>query len=190
MITGDIGFEVEDNLKLMTDQIEKLMSLKVYVGVPEQNASRSGETINNAELAYIHSNGIRSITMREKMQPNLNKGIPYSKAYQMYIQENGSPLYQSPPRPILDPVIKENMKLIDKKFQEVSKEILNNPQANVKDEFEKIGTIVRDKIKENFTDSNNGWAPNSASTIKRKGSNQPLINTGSLRNSIEFVVAP
>ena len=159
MVTGTASYSVNiDNTKAITDQLKKLASLHVYVGVPEAEASRPGEPINNAELAYI--------------------------------QSNGSPLQNIPARPILEPVIERNKKMIGDRFQTLSKKALNDPTVNITDELSKIGMIVRDKVKDNFTNPDNGWAPNSPATIAAKGSNKPLIDTGSLRKSIEYVVAP
>jgi hypothetical protein len=147
-----------DNTKAITDQLNKLASLHVYVGVPESEASRPGEPINNAELAYI--------------------------------QSNGSPLNNIPARPILEPVIKKNEKMIGNRFQALAKKSLSDPTVNINDELSKIGMIVRDKVKDNFTNPDNGWAPNAPATIAAKGSDKPLIDTASLRKSIEYVVAP
>lgn len=159
MVTGTASYSVNiDNTKTITDQLKKLASLHVYVGVPEAEASRPGEPINNAELAYI--------------------------------QSNGSPLKNIPARPILEPVIKKNEKMISSRFQALATKSLNDPTVNINDELSKIGMIVRDKVKDNFTNPDNGWAPNSPATIAAKGSNKPLIDTGSLRKSIEYVVAP
>lgn len=172
MISGTVNVKIEqDNVHMLYDQLKKLASLHVYVGVPEADASRPGEPINNAELAYIHTNGVKP-------------------AEQLHLQEHGSPLWRIPPRPMIDPVIKKNEQLINDKFQALSKKALSDPNVNVKDELSKIGMIVRDKIKDNFTDPNNGWAPNSDATIREKGSDKPLIDTGALRKSIEYVVAP
>lgn len=170
MISMNVNVKVQqDNLHQLAEQLKALSSLHVYVGVPEKDASRGGENINNAELAYIHTNGVKA-------------------AADIYKIEKGSPLYKIPPRPMIDPVITKNIDLIDKKFQDLSKEALSNPQTNIKDGLEKIGMIVRDKIKDNFTDPNNGWAPNSDATIAQKGSDKPLIDTGALRNSIDYIV--
>lgn len=170
MISMNVNVKVQqDDVQQLSDQLKALASLHVYVGVPEKDASRDGGKINNAELAYIHTKGVEA-------------------AADIYKLEKGSPLYKIPPRPMIDPVIKKNMDLIDKKFQDLTKEVLNNPQTNVQSGLEKIGMIVRDKIKDNFTDPDNGWAPNSDATIAQKGSDRPLIDTGALRNSIDYIV--
>lgn len=175
MIAATVDIKVDiDNSNVIADQIKKLTGLYVYVGVPEKDASRDNEVINNAELAYIHTNGVKD----KKAAKN------------MYTIEKGSPLWRIPPRPIIEPVIKKNEKDIDEMMQNVANNVLTNTQTNINTEMAKVGTFVRDKIKDNFTDPNNGWAPNSEATIKRKGSDKPLIDTGALRNSIDYVIAP
>jgi phage gpG-like protein len=45
------------------------------------------------------------------------------------------------------------------------------------------GNVVRDASVKRFTD--NDWAPDAPSTIAKKGSSRPGIDTGALRNSIQ-----
>lgn len=63
-----------------TNEIEKslreLKNKSVLVGIPEEKATRPEDrTINNAELAYIHTNGspIRGIPARPFIQPAIEK---------------------------------------------------------------------------------------------------------------------
>ena len=39
-----------------------------------------------------------------------------------------------------------------------------------------------------FENPQNGWPPNSPRTIRRKGSDQPLVDTGEMRKAITYVV--
>ncbi|CQR71677.1 hypothetical protein SOV_04730 [Sporomusa ovata DSM 2662] len=174
--------------KIMAD----LGKLEVYVGIPEEEASREGENknegINNAELAYIHTHGIRAGSMREEMQPNMNKGMPYSKAYEMYVQEHGSPLWHSPPRPIIESAIEKHKDKIADKLKPALKARLNGDEQGAREGLEKAGMFASGKVKDFFTDPENGWAPNTPKTIEEKGSDRPLVDTGSLRQAITYVV--
>lgn len=163
-------------------------TLEVYVGIPEEEASRKDEEINNAELAYIHTHGVRTKSMREDMQPDLDSGSLYSKAYEMYVQEHGSPLWQSPPRPIIEPAIEKHSEAIAEKLKVPLTAGLNGDAQGARDGLGKAGLFAANKVKDYFYDPENGWAPNSPATIKAKGSDRPLKDTGSLQDSITFVV--
>lgn len=166
----------------------KLMKTDVYVGIPQENASRQGDQVNNAELAFIHTNGARSSSMRKEMQPNLNSGMPYSQAHQLYVKEHGSELWQIPPRPIIEPVIKKNKDLIGDYMKKAGQLILSGDPESGKSKLEELGLRMATKVKENFVSPENGWAANAPSTIAAKGSDKPLIDTGSLMNSISYIV--
>lgn len=79
---------------------------------------------------------------------------------------------------------------------------LEDKQSTSKEEFEKaiktgkaenfakkVGIVAEEVIQEAFETSGFGnWEPNRPSTIKRKGSDKPLIDTGELRRSISSEV--
>lgn len=50
----------------------------------------------------------------------------------------------------------------------------------------KIGVYAKGLMQEEIKEG--AWAPNAPSTIKKKGSNKPLIDTGRMRQSIVYVV--
>jgi hypothetical protein len=167
-------------------RLEKLSSQKVCVGVPAEDAEREGSDVSNADLVYIHTHGVRPPAERAEMQANINKGVKYSAAMQMYIREHGSFAYQVPPRPIIEPAIENSKEQIGKLLGFAAKQAADNGDTTAA--LEDVGTYASGKVKAWFTDAKNGWAPNAPSTIKRKGSAQPLIDTGTLRDSITFVV--
>jgi hypothetical protein len=55
--------------------MQKLMQTDVYVGIPQEKASRPGEPVNNAELAYIQTNGseLQNIPARPIIEPIIEK---------------------------------------------------------------------------------------------------------------------
>lgn len=169
--------------------LNELKTMDVLVGIPEETSSEP-ERINNAELAYIHTHGIRKKKMIEEMEKDMSKGAKYSTAYAMYVQANGSPLWQSPPRPIIEPAIEDaqNNKVIAEELKKAIKEALNGDSIAAKTQLEKAGVIGQNVVRDWFTNPKNGWAPNSQKTIQRKGSENPLIDTGELRKSITYVV--
>lgn len=52
--------------------------------------------------------------------------------------------------------------------------------------LDKLGVSVKGLVQEEIVDG--GFAPNAESTIKKKGSEQPLIDTGYMRQSVNYVI--
>lgn len=145
-----------DNENKLEQQLKELKKLSVLVGIPQEKASRPelGEKVNNAELAYIHT--------------------------------NGSPIRNIPPRPIIEPAIKDSKEQIGDQLAKAAKATLDGKDG--KPYLEKAGIIGQNASRGWFTNPKNGWQPNSPLTISKKGSDKPLIDTGELRKSITYVV--
>lgn len=92
-------------------------------------------------------------------------------------QEFGA--YNIPPRPFFRNSIKEN----EKKWVEAYKQGLKKRENNA---VERVGVLASSDIKATITKLQT--PPNAPSTIKQKGSNNPLIDTGLLRASIDYKV--
>lgn len=52
--------------------------------------------------------------------------------------------------------------------------------------LQQIGVVAKGLVQDEIV--NGGFAPNAESTIKKKGSEQTLIDTGTMRQSVNFVV--
>lgn len=185
-----------DNTADLKKSLEELAGKQVYVGIPEgsdnDRAAAAGNQessggITNAELLYIHTHGVRKQEMRDEMNPKVESGeMPYSKAYQMWLHTHGSPLWQSPPRPVIEPAIEKNKDVIAKQLRKVADAALDGQNPNA--ELEKAGMLGQNIARDWFTNPENNWPPNSPRTVDQKGSDQPLIDSGELRKSIIYVV--
>ena len=127
------------------------------------------------------------IGIPEANAPRLGEAV--SNAQLAFIHTLGSELQNIPARPFIEPTIEKNKNKIADAMKKAATLAMDGDSIGMQEEFEKIGLIVSTKAKEYFTDPNNGWAPNSPRTIAEKGSDRPLIDTSSLRNSITYVVA-
>lgn len=189
MVTGTASCSSQGNddaLKRIVDQIQRL---EVYVGIPEEDSTRQNSSeINNAELAYIHTHGIRQRSMINEMQGDIDNGATYSKAHQMYIQANGSPLWNSPPRPIIEPAIEHSKNKVADQLAIAGKKALDGDSQGAKQQLEKTGMLGQNIVRDWFTNPANGWPANSDKTVAIKGSDKPLIDHGELRKSITYVV--
>ena len=101
------------------------------------------------------------------------------------IQEYGLPQKKIPPRPFMRQAYERcKEKIIQLLKSEKSKIILG--KSNVKKSLDVVGTYFQQEIQREFTAGN--FVPNKPETIRRKGSSQPLIDTGRLKGSIRFLV--
>ena len=92
MVTVDVRHTGQSGgVVSLVERIQKLRKKRIMVGIPEQKTARKDEEINNAQLLYILSHGVRKKSMRDEMQPNIDAGMKYSAAYQLYIMSHGSP---------------------------------------------------------------------------------------------------
>lgn len=182
-VTKDLTQDLKNSLRELSEKI-------ACVGISEEDnavhSSNQNEHITKAQLLYIQSNGVRDNSMIKSMQHDTKNGSPYSRAYEFYVQEHGSPLFKIPPRPVLAPAIENSKDVIAEKMKKAVQSILDG--GNVSTELGYIGALGAKISGDWFTNPENKWAKNSSITIKRKGSDKPLIDTGELRKAITFVL--
>lgn len=90
----------------------------------------------------------------------------------------------SPSRPFLRKSVDENQEKISEfTSQKAAELIAGKPVAQVLNE---IGVFQKGLIQEKIT--NGEFVPNTESTIKKKGSDKPLIDTGRMRQSVNYVI--
>lgn len=183
--------EANGGIEGLLKRLEGLEKRALYVGVPKSTATnRNGDDpqLTNAELLFTHTHGVRKIAMRKAMKLMMKSGSTYSEAYQMYIHSNGSALYAVPPRPVIGPALKAHRKEIGKGFQRIYKAAADGNEAALKNAINWTGMKAQNACRDWFYDARNGWPKNAPRTIKVKGSERPLIDSGNLRNSIIYVV--
>lgn len=89
-----------------------------------------------------------------------------------------------PSRPFLRDSVDANGDKINSFLQSMKKEILRGNSAE--DVLKKIGVFQKGLIQEQIVKGN--FVPNSAVTIRKKGSDRPLVDTGRMRQSINYVI--
>lgn len=189
MVTVNVGHTaVNGGLAGAFKRLQDLRKKQILVGIPAEKSSRPKEAINNAELLYIHTHGIRKKEMRDEMQPNIDAGMRYSKAYELYIMTHGSPLWHAPPRPVLEPAIQYNKNAIMLQFKKVLVATSKADFVAADQAIQRTGMAAQNACRKWFENPANNWPPNSPLTIKLKGSERPLVDTGTLRKSIIYVV--
>lgn len=197
MISGNVTVQVtetgEGDLKRILEALKKLSEDELLVGISADTAGDGrGEDINNAELAYIHTNGVRSAGMKAETDKAVEEGTPYPLALQAYIKEHGSPAYRVPPRPFLEPGIEKHLDMVKGGMKAALLDVLNGGDGRT--QRENLGGAIAGKVQEYF-EEDNGWPPLSPKTIARRkkgpdgtASDVPLVDSGALRQSITYVI--
>lgn len=142
----------------LRDRLESLRHTDVLVGIPQARNQRRGQPIGNAAL--------------------------------LYVQTHGSPARNIPARPVIEPAIAAdgNREQISGELAEAAKAHLEGSPEQTDLHLRRAGMAGRNASVNWFTDARNNWAPNRPSTIRRKKSDRPLIDTGALRRSLTYVV--
>ncbi len=90
-----------------------------------------------------------------------------------------------PSRPFMRDSVDENEEKIVAFMQAQVVDIIKN-RKTAEQAFEAIGTFQKGLVQETITNGN--FEPNRPATIRKKGSRHPLIDTGEMRNSVNFVI--
>lgn len=61
-------------------------------------------------------------------------------------------------------------------------------RITVKEALEIVGLLIESDIKGKIQKTDSSWPPNAPSTIQKKKSSKPLIDTGQMLNSVRFLV--
>lgn len=181
-----------DNTGKVLAGLQSLAKEKILIGVPQAKSSREGgKNITNAELAFLHEHGFRApkwaVLNAYKQNPRTSKNKKAISALEAYIHAKGSPYWNVPARPFLEPSVEANKDGMVKLQAGVIKKALNGDVASVEAGCNAIGLYCQANAKKWFTDPRNNWSPNHPLIAALKGSDKPLIDTAGLRNSISYV---
>lgn len=89
-----------------------------------------------------------------------------------------------PSRPFLRKSVDENEGKINSFLKSKKKDLIRGVSAE--QVLKEIGIFQKDLIQEKITDGS--FAPNAESTVKKKGSSKPLIDTGRMRQSVNYEI--
>lgn len=133
---------------------------------------------------FLHTEVVVGITE----ETNSSRGS-VNNAELLYLHECGVPSHNIPSRPVLKPAIaQDNVKeMIEKLMRDAAEEALTKGSIEKAEQlFEKAGMVGRDACKSYM--AKGVPPPNKPSTIAKKGSSLPLVDTGSLLGSITYAV--
>jgi phage gpG-like protein len=151
---------IKDKVAAVLLSLKDIGAKRVYVGIPSSGNTRQGIPIGNASLGYIH--------------------------------ENGSPANNIPARPFLKVGVAAAKAQIAAILKSAAKKSADGDKSAVDKGLNAVGLTAQASIKKTIK-AGEGFVPLAVSTIaarKRKGvqGTKPLIRTGQLLNSINYVV--
>lgn len=91
-----------------------------------------------------------------------------------------------PARPFLKQMADKRGPKVTEAAQEMAGRLADGASAEA--ELRKLGELAVDLVVEEINSGD--FVPNAPSTVARKGRNSPLIDTGRMRDSVEFKVRP
>lgn len=153
--------------------------LSAYVGVPASTAGeRSAQLLEMA--AAPGKAGKKVARLRKAAEQDVNN------AELLFVFSKGSPARGQKARPVLEPAMaaEGNRESINRELSEAARaDIKGDHEAAVK-RMKRAALAGQNAARRWFTDPRNHWAPNAPSTIARKGSDRPGIDTGAMRAAI------
>jgi hypothetical protein len=156
---GGAGIRDTDRgLQAIRNEMKKLGSLSVKAGIVEGSGEQDGVSI--AEYAAYNEYGVPA-------KPGSKKK------------------WKTPPRPFIRGFV-ENEDSEIKATQERLVKLVSTGELDAEMAIGRLGQFAQDGIKKYIL--NGTFEPNSEETIKRKRSSHPLIDTGTMRNSVRYEV--
>jgi hypothetical protein len=188
-----VVIKLEAEVKNLAGNLEKRLAAAVkatrtsaYVGVPSKTNRKLSTKVERAVEA------VKSGTATAKQRKLAKRSkTPINNAELLFIHTKGSPKRKIPARPVIEPAVKAegNRQIIGRELAEMANAALDGKGPEAAQRAARRAAMAgQNAAREWFTDQRNGWAPNKPRTIKRKGSDRPLIDTGSLRAAIVGVV--
>ena len=91
-----------------------------------------------------------------------------------------------PPRPFVRGYVDDNIEKIKAMKEMITAQVIDG-KIDANAAIEKLGKNTKEGIKHYIKTSSN-FVPNADATVKRKGRDRPLIDTGLMRRSVDFEV--
>lgn len=138
----------------------------------------------NSLPTYVIEIGVMTANNKRKV---VKAQIGLTNAEIMFINEHGSPLRHIPARPVLQMTIEWTKKnLLTGTLDKAIDAYINSgfDDKAIEKELNKMCIKMENYARELIYSNDGRLAPNAPSTIKRKGDNHPLFDTGQLARSI------
>lgn len=91
-----------------------------------------------------------------------------------------------PARPFIRTTFSRDRDKIQNYLSAEVKKMIETGDIDAEATFNRIGAYSKSLVQKNIREG--PWVPNAPSTIRKKGSSRPLIDTGQMRQSVQYVV--
>lgn len=144
-------------------------------------------------MKFMKENAVYVGIPQEESSREGSAGV--TNAELLFIHTNGSPVNNIPPRPVIEPAIKDDRERLSSMMKKASRYAFDGNKQEAINQLKKVGMRGQNISRGWFVNPKNGWPPNSPMTIARKKEGKPkgyeprpLIDTGELRKSITYFV--
>jgi hypothetical protein len=177
----------KSNQKSFYKAVVNMQKMAAYVGVPADKSSRQSSLL--AIAGATAGSSAKAKSKRERAISQSKRGV--NNAELLFLHSKGSPIRRLPARPIVEPAVMAdgNRQAIAHELAETGKLALAGDQAGAERRLQRAALAGQNAARRWFVDPRNGWPANKPETIKRKGSDRPLIDMGILRSAIVGIVS-
>lgn len=151
--------QIVDKLPKLRVAMSQLTTSDVLVGVPSDKTARKGDPINNATIAYL--------------------------------MDKGSPAQNIPARPFMEPGVEAAKDKIIEQLKRAAQNALSADDGAIEKGLIRSGMIAQSSIRMLINSGiDPALSPSTLAARRRRGrkGTVALIDTGQLRNSINFVI--
>ena len=187
-----MNIQESGSIEEIKKRLEEIAKTRILVGIPEDSESAEQRKKEENEAYQKHTDKFireHNITDEKKIKKLKNRNINnLTNAQKLFINSRGSPATGMPARPVLEPAIQDKFDKISEKIREGAIKGLEGDMEGFREDYEMAGLMAQTASINWFDNPKNNWAPNAERTIKAKGSDSPLIDTGEMRKAITYAV--
>jgi hypothetical protein len=187
-----MNIQESGSIEEIKKRLEEIVKTRILVGIPEDSESAEQRKKEENEAYQKHTDEFireHNITDEKKIKKLKNRKInDLTNAQKLFINSRGSPATGMPARPVLEPAIQDKFDKISEKIREGAIKGLEGDMEGFREDYEIAGLMAQTASINWFDNPKNNWAPNAERTIKAKGSDSPLIDTGEMRKAITYAV--
>lgn len=181
-----------DSIEEIEKRLKEIGKIRILVGIPEDSESAEQRKKEENEAYQKHTDEFireHNITDEKKIKKLKNRKInDLTNAQKLFINSRGSPATNMPPRPVIEPAIEDKFDQISEVIKQGAIKGLEGDMEGMLEDFDMAGLMAQTASINWFDNPKNNWAPNAERTIKAKGSDSPLIDTGEMRKAITYAV--
>jgi hypothetical protein len=169
----------KDLTRALEKRIKEVNNIRLSVGVPKEEIgyTRPEKVDKNIKTGESLDQAIKRITQPKAPESYFLADIAFENNF-------GSISKGIPARPFGSTTVPRYKDKIQRVFKTWVRDALEG-RIEVQDAYDRIGFTVAGYMKKNLTHGE--WQPNAPLTIEKKGSDQPLIDQGQLRQSITWL---